>query len=90
MSTRILKHPSFESVTLSVPEEDVAEWEQQGWLPLLTPEQQERFEQLEAEATAPPANGSRAQWAAYAKTKGATDELLEDMTRDDIRVAYGN
>lgn len=36
----------------------------------------------------PAGNASRDAWVAYAKSKGATDEDLEGMGRDDIRDTY--
>lgn len=38
----------------------------------------------------PKGNASREEWAAYAKSRGASDEQLEDKSRDDIRAEYGS
>lgn len=37
----------------------------------------------------PSGNGSTEEWAAFAKSKGATDEDLEGMSRNEIRAKYG-
>lgn len=36
----------------------------------------------------PGGNASREEWAAYARTRGATDDDLKDLKRDDIRDKY--
>ena len=38
----------------------------------------------------PKGNASRDDWAAYAKSQGATDDQLANMSRDDIRGRYGS
>lgn len=37
----------------------------------------------------PSGNGSTEEWAAFAKSKGATDADLEGMSRNEIRAKYG-
>lgn len=38
----------------------------------------------------PRGNASAAEWAAYARSQGATDEQIAGKSRDDLRAAYGS
>lgn len=46
---KIVKHPDFPDTQYTVEDDKVDEWKAQGWLPLLTDEQEKRLAELQHE-----------------------------------------
>lgn len=52
MNVIVVKHPSFPDIQKTVPAAEVDRWLAAGWLKLLTKEQEQRLDEIEAEIDA--------------------------------------
>jgi hypothetical protein len=67
-----------------VPAEERARLLDEGYL-----EERDVAEEAAAPDGPPAKSATKADWVAYARTQGATDEDLDGKTRDDLVSAYG-
>jgi electron transfer flavoprotein alpha/beta subunit len=79
-----VQHPAFpDDAPLSVDNPD--DWAEQGWVVLSEKEAAE----VDPTVTARPAgNASREEWIDYAISAGADQDVVANMTRDEIRDTF--
>lgn len=73
-----LNHPRIPNVSVEVPTSDVGRWQASGWVAGQVSDDR------------PAGNASRDEWAAYALAQGADDELVESLTRDELRELHAD